>query len=352
MDHGEGSMTAQRPGPLLIGLDGPALTPEETELLAHPLIGGVILFERNYETPEQLRALIGALRVCRSPLLVTVDQEGGRVQRLREGFTRLPPLGWLGSLHDRKPQEALSAARELGWLMAAELRALDVDASFAPVLDLAGNTEIIGARAFHVDPAVVTRLGRAYVAGLREAGMGATGKHFPGHGSVRGDSHLELPRDERSLAEIEAQDLQPFAALAPALAAVMTAHVVYPACCEQPASFSRRWIGEILRGRLGFTGAVVSDDLGMAGAAILGDELARAEAALVAGCDLLLACNDRAAVLRLLDRLHWERPPGFDARHGRLRGWGEPVIEPRRAERARALAHRAWEETEGDGLHA
>ncbi|MGB3134795.1 MAG: beta-N-acetylhexosaminidase [Candidatus Macondimonas sp.] len=345
-------MTVQRPGPLVVGLDGPALTREEIELLAHPLIGGVILFERNYETPNQLRALIGALRARRTPLLVTVDQEGGRVQRLREGFTRLPPLGWLGSLFSRDPQEARTAAHELGWLMAVELRALDVDASFAPVLDLAGNIEIIGARAFHADPAGVATLGRAYIAGMRDAGMGATGKHFPGHGSVRGDSHLELPRDARPLAEIEARDLQPFAALAPDLAAVMTAHVVYPALCQQPASFSRRWIGEVLRGRLGFTGAVVSDDLDMAGAVVIGDELARGEAALAAGCDLLLACNDRAAVVRLLDRLRWERPAGFDGRHAGLQGRDEPVIEPQRAERARALARRAWEETEEDERNA
>ncbi|MGB2941850.1 MAG: beta-N-acetylhexosaminidase, partial [Candidatus Macondimonas sp.] len=249
-------------------------------------------------------------------------------------------------------QEARTAAHELGWLMAVELRVLDVDASFAPVLDLAGNTEIIGARAFHADPAVVATLGRAYIAGMRDAGMGATGKHFPGHGSVRGDSHLELPRDARPLAEIEARDLQPFAALAPDLAAVMTAHVVYPALCQQPASFSRRWIGEVLRGRLGFTGAVVSDDLDMAGAVVIGDELARGEAALAAGCDLLLACNDRAAVVRLLDQLRWERPAEFDGRHAGLQGGGEPVIEPQRAERARALAHRAWEETEGDERNA
>ena len=336
------------PGPLVVGLSGPRLTPEEREMLAHPLIGGVILFERNHETQGQLRALIGALRTLRSGLLVTVDQEGGRVQRLRAGFTRLPPLGWLGGVHERSPAEALAAARALGWLMATELRALDIDASFAPVLDVAGNTEIIGARAFHADPAVVAALAQAYVAGMREAGMGATGKHFPGHGSVRGDSHLELPCDARSLEAIVAHDLRPFAALAPTLAAVMTAHVVYPAACSQPASFSRYWIDTVLRRQLGFTGAVVSDDLEMAGAVVMGDVLARAEQALAAGCDVLPVCNDPAAVIRLLDALRWARPEGFAARHAGLRGRAVAPADPERLARARTLAAQAMDSVEGE----
>ncbi|HXF08494.1 MAG TPA: beta-N-acetylhexosaminidase [Candidatus Acidoferrales bacterium] len=337
------------PGPLVVGLSGPRLTAEEREVLMHPLIGAVILFERNYETPEQLRALIGALRTMRSDLLVTVDQEGGRVQRLRAGFTRLPPLGWLGGVHERSPAEALAAARTLGWLMAVELRAVDIDASFAPVLDVAGNTEIIGARAFHKDPAVVAALAKAYVAGMREAGMGATGKHFPGHGSVRGDSHLELPCDTRPLEAIRAHDLRPFAALAPALAAVMTAHVVYPAACNQPASFSRYWIDTVLRRELSFTGAVVSDDLEMAGAVVVGDVLARAEQALAAGCDLLPVCNDPAAVIRLLDGLRWTPPAGFAARHAGLRGRAVVPADPDRLARARALATQAMDHIEGAG---
>jgi len=337
------------PGPLVVGLSGPRLTAEEREVLTHPLIGGVILFERNYQMPEQLRALIGALRAVRSDLLVTVDQEGGRVQRLRAGFTRLPPLGWLGGRHERAPAEALAAARELGWLMATELRALDIDASFAPVLDVAGNTEIIGARAFHKDPEVVAALAMAYVAGMREAGMGATGKHFPGHGSVRGDSHLELPCDARPLEAIVAHDLRPFAALAPALAAVMTAHVVYPAACSQPASFSRYWIDTVLRRQLGFTGAVVSDDLEMAGAVVMGDVLARAEQALDAGCDLLPICNDPAAVIRLLDALRWTPPAGFAARHAGLRGRAVAPADPDRLARARALSAQAMDHIEGAG---
>ena len=337
------------PGPLVVGLSGPSLTAEEREVLAHPLIGGVILFERNHESPEQLRALIAALRGVRAWLLVTVDQEGGRVQRLRAGFTRLPPLGWLGEVHERTPNDALAAARTLGWLMATELRAYDIDASFAPVLDVAGNTEIIGARAFHADPAVVAALATAYVAGMREAGMGATGKHFPGHGSVRGDSHLELPCDARPLEAIRAHDLRPFAALAPTLAAVMTAHVVYPAACTQPASFSRYWIDTVLRRQLGFAGAVVSDDLEMAGAVVMGDVLARAEQALAAGCDLLPVCNDPAAVIRLLDGLRWARPAGFAARHAGLRGRAAVPADPDRLARARTLAARAMDHIEGAG---
>lgn len=335
------------PGPLVVGLSGPVLTPEEREMLVHPLIGGVILFDRNHETPEQLRMLIDALRGVRSPLVVTVDQEGGRVQRLRAGFTHLPPLGWLGGLHERTPAVALAVARELGWLMAAELRAVDVDASFAPVLDVAGNTEIIGARAFHEDPEVIAALAKAYVAGMREAGMGATGKHFPGHGSVRGDSHLELPCDVRSLEAIVVHDLRPFAVLAPDLAAIMTAHVVYPQICTLPASFSTYWIETVLRCQLGFDGAVVSDDLDMAGARVMGDVLARAEQALAAGCDLLPVCNDPAAVIRLLDQLRWTRSAGFDRRYARLLGQASVPADPERLVRARVLAEQAMDHVEG-----
>ena len=335
------------PGPLVVGLSGPVLTPEEREMLIHPLIGGVILFDRNHETPEQLRMLIAAVRTVRSPLVVSVDQEGGRVQRLRAGFTRLPPLGWLGGLYERMPAEALAAARELGWLMAAELRGVDIDASFAPVLDVAGNAEIIGSRAFHEDPGVVAALAKTYVAGMHEAGMGATGKHFPGHGSVRGDSHLELPCDARPLEAIVAHDLQPFVALAPDLAAVMTAHVVYPEACTLPASFSIYWIETVLRRQLGFDGAVVSDDLEMAGALVMGDVCARAEQALAAGCDLLPVCNDPAAVVRLLDQLRWTRSAGFDQRYARLLGEASVQADPERLRRARALAGQAMDHVEG-----
>ena len=290
-------------GPLMIDLDGPELAAEEVELLRHPRVGGVILFSRNAGPPPQVAALVAEIRRCRPGLLVAVDQEGGRVQRLCDGFTRLPPLARLGELYTRQPARAITLAHELGWLMAAELRAVDVDISFAPVLDLgAVNDEVIGDRAFSAEPAVVTELGAAWVAGMREAGMAATGKHFPGHGSVRGDSHTMLPEDPRPLEAIIASDMQPFASLVRrGLPAVMAAHVVYPQVDTLPASFSRRWLGEVLRTQLGFDGAVFCDDLCMAGAGGMGDMLARADAALAAGCDMLPVCNSRKAVTSLLD---------------------------------------------------
>lgn len=293
-------------GPLMIDLAGPELEAQEAELLQHPRVGGVILFARNAGPPAQVAALVAAIRRCREGLLVAVDQEGGRVQRLREGFTCLPPLARLGQLYTRAPQQALALARDTGWLMAIELREVGVDLSFAPVLDLgASNEEVIGDRAFAPDPEAVGQLGEAWVQGMREAGMAATGKHFPGHGSVRGDSHEMLPQDPRPLADIMASDLQPFARLIRAgLPAVMAAHVVYPQVDPLPASFSRRWLQEVLRGQFGFEGAVFCDDLCMAGASGVGDMLARAEAALAAGCDMLPVCNDREAVVNLLDRWH------------------------------------------------
>lgn len=290
-------------GPLMIDLAGTELAPEEAELLQHPLVGGVILFARNAAPPSQVAALVAEIRRCRPGLLVAVDQEGGRVQRLREGFSRLPPLARLGELHASEPRRAEVLARELGWLMASELRAVDVDISFAPVLDLgADNDEVIGDRAFAREPEVVSRLAEAWVAGMNEAGMAATGKHFPGHGSVRGDSHEMLPEDPRSLEEIIAEDLQPFARLINAgLPAVMAAHVVYSRVDDLPASFSCYWLGDILRAQLGFEGAVFCDDLCMAGAHVMGDMLMRADAALAAGCDMLPVCNNPEAVAALLE---------------------------------------------------
>ena len=293
------------PGPLVIGLAGPQLTPTEAELLLSPAIGGVILFERNFVDAQQLRALCADIHALREPrLLIAVDQEGGRVQRLRPGFTPLPPAAAYGRAYDRNPAEGLALARAGGLVMAAELVALGIDLSFAPVLDLDyGVSEIIGARAFHAQPETAAELAGAFMAGMAEAGMAACGKHFPGHGAVAADTHLAQVVDQRARAAIEA-DLLPYRRLIPqGLASVMMAHVVFPAVDAQPAGFSRRWVQDVLRGELRFDGAVFSDDLGMAGAAGAGSFVERARRALAAGCDYLLICNDADAVRATLAAL-------------------------------------------------
>lgn len=317
-------------GQVMVGVQGLSLLPEEREMLAHPQVGGVILFTRNYDSLPQLQALVAEIHALREPrLLVAVDQEGGRVQRFRHDFTQLPAVGALGELHDRDPRRARTLAEASGYLMAAELRAVGVDMSFAPVLDLdRGVSAIIGDRAFHADPETVGVLAQCYVRGMRRAGMAATGKHFPGHGSVAPDSHLELPRDERRAEDILYEDLLPFERLCQAgIAAMMTAHVVYPTIDAQPASFSREWVQGVLRQRLGFEGVVFSDDLGMKAAYVIGDYPERARAALRAGCDMVLLCNEfevMAAVLEALPsvdpvaamrlaRLHGKPAPGWDA---------------------------------------
>ncbi|MEQ9061446.1 MAG: beta-N-acetylhexosaminidase [Gammaproteobacteria bacterium] len=290
-------------GPLMIDLEGPTLDGIERELLRHPLVGGVILFSRNYAEPAQVAALTAEIHALREPrLLVAVDQEGGRVQRFRDGFVELPPLAALGEAYDRDPDGALELAAECAWLMASELRAVGIDFSFAPVLDLrTAHSRVIGDRAFHAEPQVVARLARAYVAALRQAGMAAVGKHFPGHGVVAADSHVELPVDERDLLDIEQEDLVPFRALINAgIEGIMMAHVRYPRVDDIAAGYSTRWIRDILRGDMHFEGVVFSDDLAMAGAEHGGSFVARAERALAAGCDVLLVCNQRDAVLELL----------------------------------------------------
>jgi beta-N-acetylhexosaminidase len=292
-------------GPVMVDLAGIALEPSELELLRHPQVGSVILFARNYESPEQVARLAADIHAVRTPpLLVAVDQEGGRVQRFRTGFTRLPPLRDIGRRYAANRSEGVAVARELGWLMAAELRAVGVDLSFAPCVDVDhGISSVIGDRALHSDPVAVGELGVAYLLGMRDAGMAATGKHFPGHGAVAADSHIALPIDRREWPDLEA-DLQPYRRLiANGLSSVMVAHVVFPAIDAQPASLSRAWIGGVLRGDLGFQGAVFADDLSMAGAAAFGDIVARARLARDAGCDVLPVCNDRKAVESLLDAM-------------------------------------------------
>jgi len=293
-------------GPVMLDVAGVTLMPDERVLLAHSKVGGVILFSRNYRDITQLTALVSEIHALRAPqLLVAVDHEGGRVQRFRDGFTPLPPAAALGALYERGPHQALALALEAGWLMAAELRACGVDMSFAPVLDLDGaRSQVIGDRAFHRNPDVVTALARAYVRGMREAGMAGVGKHFPGHGGVAEDSHHALPVDLRDLESFRVKDMVPFERLSVHdLAGVMTAHLKVPMVDDTPVSFSRRWLRGVLRGDLGYRGAVFSDDLSMHGALGAGSPVQRAEAALAAGCDMVLICNDPQAAREVVTGL-------------------------------------------------
>lgn len=288
-------------GPVMLDLEGPRLTRDERELLKRPEVGGVILFARNVESAEQVRSLCEAIRRVRPDLLLAIDQEGGRVQRLREGATRLPSMRRLGRDFFSHPEITLRLCQDAGWLLGMEMAACGLDFSFAPVLDVdGGSSTVIGDRSFSNDPLAVAALGAAFIEGLHEAGMSAVGKHFPGHGSVAADSHLELPVDPRPLEALRAHDLIPFSRLAARLDGVMPAHVVYSSFDPRPAGFSPAWLG-MLRESLGFKGAIFSDDLSMAGAASAGTPGERAQAALAAGCDMLLVCNDRAAALEVLD---------------------------------------------------
>jgi beta-N-acetylhexosaminidase len=312
-------------GPLMIDLAGTEVSAEERELLRHPLVGGVILFTRNYAEPAQLSALVNAIHGARSPpLIVAVDQEGGRVQRFRPGFSRLPPARRIGREFDLNARAGMALARAIGWLMAAELRAHGVDISFAPCVDLdLGLSEVIGERAFHASPDAVSQLALAWMHGMRDAGMAATAKHFPGHGAVAADSHLTLPVDRRPLADL-APDLTPYRRLmANGLPAVMVAHVLFPAVDAAPASLSARWIRDVLRGELRFQGVVFADDLSMGGAAAAyGDVVTRARQALSAGCDMLPVCNNRASVIELLSGLGVDPQPASSLRLVRLHGRG------------------------------
>ena len=292
-------------GPVMIDIAGLLPTAAEADMIRDPLVGGVILFTRNYESPAQLHALTTALHGLKPGLLIAVDHEGGRVQRFRSGFTELPPMGSLGERYGQDPARALRLAEAAGFVLAWELRALGVDLSFAPVLDLAyGRSAVIGNRAFHRDPEIVSQLAGALRRGLHAAGFAAVGKHFPGHGFVEADSHHDLPVDSRSYAAIEAEDLKPFQALIrEGLEGIMPAHILYDAVDSQPAGFSSFWLQDVLRGRLGFDGVIFSDDLSMKGAVVAGTPAERARAALGAGCDMVLLCNDPAAARELLDGL-------------------------------------------------
>jgi beta-N-acetylhexosaminidase len=310
-------------GPVVLGIEGASLTATDRSRLLHPLAGGAILFSRNFESCAQLSSLTASIRALRSPpLLICVDHEGGRVQRFRDGFSAIPAMRTLGELWDKDVARAATEAQKLGQLLARELRAHGIDFSFTPVLDLDfGASAVIGDRAFHGNPNAVAHLAACLRRGLKAGGCAAVGKHFPGHGFITADSHVELPVDSRTLDALATDDLIPFAVLAKeGIEAVMPAHVVYPAVDDVAAGFSRIWLQDILRGRLAFDGLIFSDDLGMAGAHAAGDIVARATAAAGAGCDMVLACNDHAASDDLLSRWTPAAQPELQRRMALMEG--------------------------------
>jgi beta-N-acetylhexosaminidase len=291
-------------GHLMIDIEGLKLNPEDKILLAHPQVGGLILFRRNYANLKQCAALIQEIRAVNPDIIIAVDQEGGRVQRFHDGFTPLSPLGDLGKAYDQNPDQAKILAKTHAQKMATELLALGIDLSFTPVLDRnIGISSVIGDRSFHANPKVITELARVYIEALQEVGMPATAKHFPGHGAVVADSHFQLPVDTRDFAEIEATDLLPFKQLASLVDAVMIAHVVYKKISQLPAGFDSFWLKEVLRQQCGFNGVVFSDALDMGALKDSGPMSKRAELALNAGCDMVLVCNDRKGAKEVLDFL-------------------------------------------------
>jgi beta-N-acetylhexosaminidase len=314
----------------MLDVEGLTLTPADRDLLREPAVGGVILFSRNYASPDQLADLVAAIRAVRSPpLLVATDHEGGRVQRFRDGFTELPPMRRLGQQFDSDPDAALSLARTAGWVAAAELRSMEIDLSFTPCIDLDwGVSDIIGNRSFHRKPNVVADLASAYCQGLRDGGMAAVGKHFPGHGAVVPDSHEQLPVDRRAFGDL-LDDMRPYEKLVGSrqLAGVMLAHIVYTEMDPMPAGFSAYWIGNQLRSQLGFDGAVFCDDLSMKATKAYGTMPTRAKLALDAGCDMVLVCNDRPAASATVAHLRDYSNPTSLVRLARLHGTAEVMRE-------------------------
>lgn len=323
---------------LLIGTSGTTLSDGEREQLRAPAVSGLVLFSRNYASRGQLQDLVADIRSVRPEdgFVIAVDQEGGPVQRFREGFTRLPALATLGAVYDRDPRQARALAEEHAWVMASELRAVDVDISFAPVVDLARGNRAIGHRALHAQPEAVADLADAYVRGMHMAGMAACIKHFPGHGSVLEDTHAQDASDPRALPAIREHDLKPFAeCIALGVEAVMMAHVIYPRIDAAPAGQSAIWIGDILRGELGFQGLVLSDDISMAASGHAGDLAARVQAHARAGCDLILACQPEAVAPALEAVAGMGLPPCDGERLATLRGaaastWDALLDNPQR----------------------
>lgn len=288
-------------GPLMIDVAGTELTEEDRLVLSRAEVGGIILFARNVDTPEQVRQLCDEIHQLKPQILIGVDQEGGRVARLRKGFTPLPAMGKLGDLFDTDPCRALSLAYDCGYLMAAEVMAVGIDVSFAPVLDINGVSQVIGDRSFHANTQAIVALSTQFMRGMKAAGMATTGKHFPGHGSIAPDSHVADAIDERNFEQIKQTDLQPFIQCQPWLDAVMPAHVIFSQVDNKPAGFSKIWLQDIARQQLGFQGMLFSDDLSMKAAHTAGDIGARVTAAITAGCDMALVCNDREAALQAIE---------------------------------------------------
>ncbi|AZG13982.1 beta-N-acetylhexosaminidase [Cupriavidus pauculus] len=320
-------LTGKHPGPVVLDVVGKQLNAEDERRIAHPLTGGVILFARNFESRAQLVALTRAIRNVREDVLICIDHEGGRVQRAKtDGFTHLPAMARLGQLWDRDVLLATKAAIACGYVLAAELRACDIDLSFTPVLDLDfGRSGVIGDRAFHADPRVVTMLANHLTHGLLLAGMANCGKHFPGHGYVEADSHVAVPVDERTLDEILAHDARPYDWMGQALASVMPAHVIYPKVDPNPAGFSRFWLQDVLRTQLGFEGVIFSDDLSMEGASVAGSVTQGARAALDAGCDMVLICNNPDKADQLLTELEASMTKTSQRRIRKLFGRRKPL---------------------------
>jgi beta-N-acetylhexosaminidase len=338
-------------GPVMLDVLGTQLSAEDETRLSHPLVGGVILFARNYRSPGQLAELTAAIHALHTPpLLIAVDHEGGRVQRFREGYTKIPAMRELGKIWDVHPHRARHLAQQVGYVMAAELRACGVDFSFTPVLDVDhGQSSVIGDRAFHNNPQAIAELAHSLLLGLKQGGMPTVGKHFPGHGFVTADSHLDIPVDEREFVDIEMCDLVPFRQMVNyGLTAVMPAHVIYPKVDSRPAGFSRVWLKDILRGQLGFEGCIFSDDLSMEGATVAGGIVQRAEAALNAGCDMVLVCNKPESADELLQGLHWEMPATSRARLAQMHGKQHPESMAQLHEQQRF--HKALDEIAAIGM--
>lgn len=344
-------------GPVMVDIAGQELTADDKVLLSDPLVGGVILFSRNYHSLEQLEKLVQSIHAIKTPkLLIAVDQEGGRVQRFKDGFTILPAMRRFGEIYDTDQKMALQLAQQCGWLMASEVCSTGFDISFAPVLDIdKGISSVIGDRAFHNDPFVIGKIAQAFIVGMDEAGMQATGKHFPGHGSIAADSHIAMPVDERNMREIEMDDLKPFQFMVDAgINALMMAHVIYSRIDSQPAGFSSFWMKSILRDKMHFQGAIFSDDLSMEGAVIAGDYMQRAKLSLDAGCDMILVCNNRAATWDVVKSLVGYDNPASSLRlahlHHKRPITRETLVSEPRWKKAKALLEKYVDEPSLDLL--